>query len=58
MSGLPETIYCFVCGEKFKKSDPEGFEACPKCGKGFSDLSEEAQYAVQMVMKSMIEHLK
>ena len=58
MSKLPNTVYCFACGEKFEKSDPEGFEPCPKCGKGFSDLTEEAQYAVSMVMKSMIEHFR
>lgn len=58
MSGLPETVYCFACGEKFTKKDPDAFEACPKCGKTLSDLSEEAQYAVKMLMKAMIEHYK
>jgi len=58
MSKLPNTVYCFACGEKFAKSDPEGFEPCPSCGKGFGDLTDEAQYAVKMVMKSMIEHFK
>ena len=58
MSGLPEIVYCFACGEKFKKSDPNGFEPCPKCGKTLSDLSEEAQYAVKMLTKSVIEHYK
>ena len=58
MSKLPNTVYCFACGEKFAKSDAEGFEPCPTCGKGFSDLTEEAQYAVSMVMKSMIEHFR
>jgi Zn finger protein HypA/HybF involved in hydrogenase expression len=58
MGALPNTIYCFACGEKFTKSDPEGYEACPSCGKGFNDLSEEAQFAVSMIMKSMIEHFR
>ena len=58
MSKLPNDVYCFHCGFKFDKTDPEGYEACPECGKGFSDLTEEAQYAVKMVMKSMIEHFR
>ena len=56
MSKLPNKVYCFHCGFKFGKGDPEGYEGCPSCGKGFSDLTEEAQYAVNMVMKAMIEH--
>ncbi|MBY9000678.1 MAG: hypothetical protein KGD64_07180 [Candidatus Heimdallarchaeota archaeon] len=58
MRGLPNTVYCFACGEKFTKSDPEGYESCPNCGKGFKDLSKETQFAVSMLMKSMIEHLR
>ncbi len=58
MSKLPNNVYCFHCGFKFGKSDPEGYEGCPSCGKDFSDLTEEAQYAVKMVMKSMIEHFR
>ncbi len=58
MPELPTTVYCFACGEKFTKSDSEGFEPCPSCGKDFGDLSEDAQYAVKMVMKSMIEHFR
>ncbi len=55
---LPNTVYCFACGKKFTKSDPDGFEPCPHCGKGLTDLTEEAQYAVKMVMKSMVEHFR
>ncbi|MHA1466031.1 MAG: hypothetical protein ACTSQ2_13160 [Candidatus Heimdallarchaeaceae archaeon] len=58
MGTLPNTIYCFACGEKFTKSDPEGYEAWPSCEKGFSDLSDKAQFAVSMIMKSMIEHFR
>ena len=58
MGKLPNTVYCFACGEKFTKGDPEGYEACPSCGKGFNDLSEETKFAVNMIMKSMIEHFR
>lgn len=55
---LPRDVYCFHCGKKFTKKEPEGFENCPHCGKGINELSEEAQFAVKMVMKSMLEHFK
>lgn len=58
MPELPNDVYCFACGEKFTKSDPEGYEPCPTCGKSLSDMSKETQYAVKMVMKSMIEHFR
>ena len=58
MSKLPNKVYCFHCGFGFEKSDPEGYEKCPSCTKDFTDLTEEAQYAVKMVMKSMIEHFR
>ncbi len=40
IGALPNAVYCFTRGEKFTKSDPEGYEACPSCGEGFNDLSE------------------
>ncbi|MHA1827260.1 MAG: hypothetical protein ACTSX6_01295 [Candidatus Heimdallarchaeaceae archaeon] len=58
MSKLPSKVYCFACGKQFEKTDPEGFEPCPHCGKGLTDLSEDAQFAVKMVMKSIIEHFR
>ena len=58
MSKLPVDVYCFNCGGKFKKKDPLGYEECPLCGKGFNDLSKDSQFAVRMVMKTMIEHFR
>jgi len=55
---LPREVYCFACGKKFTKKNLEGFEPCPHCGKGIDDLSEEARFAVKMVMKSMLEHFR
>jgi len=54
---FPRTVYCFHCGKKFIKQSAE-FENCPHCGKGFSDLTEEARYAVEMVLKGMLEQYK
>jgi len=58
MSDLPLDVYCFHCGNKFRKKSLEGYENCPDCGKGFKDLGDEAKYAVSMVMKGIIEYYK
>ena len=51
-------VYCFHCGEKFSKPSIDKYEKCPKCGKGFEDLNEQAQYAVNQVMRAWIENTK
>ncbi len=44
-------VKCWHCGEWFvKKSNRESFEACPSCGKGFEQLSPEAQRAVKATL--------
>lgn len=48
---LVEKVYCFHCGKQFQKKKEVDFEDCPHCGKGFSDLSQEAQFAVLQVLK-------
>lgn len=46
-----EKVYCFACGQFFKKS-MEGFEKCPHCGTDYEDLTKEAKIAVDAMIKN------
>ncbi|HYY91471.1 MAG TPA: hypothetical protein VE955_05725 [Candidatus Dormibacteraeota bacterium] len=47
---------CWHCGEWFvKKANRGEFEDCPLCGKGFEDLTPEAQVAVKATIAPFFE---
>lgn len=49
-------VKCWHCGEWFvKKSNRESFEPCPLCGKGFEELTPEAQRAVKATLAPFFE---
>ncbi len=55
---VTEFVYCWHCGQQFKKTDYQPgkideFENCPHCHLGFNDLSKEAQKAVLMTLKPL-----
>ena len=44
-------VKCWHCGEWFVKKGNRGeFEDCPYCGKGFEELTPEAQKAVKATL--------
>ncbi len=49
-------VKCWFCSEWFvKKANKGEFEECPFCGKGFEDLSPEAQRAVKATLAPFFE---
>jgi Zn finger protein HypA/HybF involved in hydrogenase expression len=49
-------VKCWHCGEWFvKKANRGEFEDCPHCGKGFEDLTPEAQVAVKATIAPFFE---
>ncbi len=49
-------VKCWHCGEWFvKKGDRGEFEPCPFCGKGFEQLTPEAQRAVKATLAPFFE---
>jgi hypothetical protein len=49
-------VKCWHCGEWFvKKGDRGEFEPCPFCGKGFEQLTPEAQRAVRATLAPFFE---
>jgi len=50
-------VKCWHCGEWFikKSATKNDFENCPYCGKGFDQLSPEAQRAVKATLAPFYE---